>query len=176
MRASRRHGAVEKLVQSQLLDEFQRQPRTAELPAVLHAHARAVDLDEPRLGVGLWEQFWLRRWRPWIGRLLDAQPARFVHQPHLGHGSLSRPALGAVRFDERPIRFASPVAPAEMGSQEHAPMLATIGSEIFHYTPRRAKNLDDPLPQRRRKAIYVKKRSKKNRRPTDFVDTLGKLG
>ena len=69
-------------MQSELLDEFQGQPRAAELPAVLDPHARAVDLDETRLG--RWrcrEQFVLPRWRLRIGRLFDAQPAGLVHQP-----------------------------------------------------------------------------------------------
>ena len=57
---SRRHRAPQELVQSESLDEFQGQPRTAELPAVLDPHSRAVDLDEPRRGVGLREQFSLR--------------------------------------------------------------------------------------------------------------------
>ena len=48
-----RHRTPQKLVQPQLLDQFQRQPRAAELPAVLHAYPRAVDLDEPRLGLRL---------------------------------------------------------------------------------------------------------------------------
>ena len=52
MLLSRRQRMLQKLVQSQLLDEFQRQPRSAELPAVLDPHAGAVDLDKSRLGLG----------------------------------------------------------------------------------------------------------------------------
>ena len=55
-----RKGLLEKLVQSELLDEFERQPRAAELSAVLDPHAGAIDLDKPRLGAGLREQFLLR--------------------------------------------------------------------------------------------------------------------
>jgi hypothetical protein len=43
--------------------------------------------------------------------------------------------LGAIRFDEGPIRFASSVASAEVRSQEHAPMLPAANRAFFHYTP-----------------------------------------
>jgi hypothetical protein len=50
--ATRRQRFAQEFVEAELLDQFQRQPRPAELPAVLHAHARAIDLDEPRRNVG----------------------------------------------------------------------------------------------------------------------------
>ena len=163
-------------MQPQLLDQFQRQPRAAELPAVLDPHTRAVDLDEPRLGLGLRKQLLLRRWRLRVGRLLHAQPARLVHQPQIGHRPLPRASFGAVRLDQRPIRFALAVAPTEVGSQEHAAMLATIPRTFFHYTPSARKYLDQPAPHRHRDTTYVKTKFRKNRRPRDFVETLGKLG
>lgn len=46
-----RHRTPQKLVQSQTLHQFQRQPRAAKLAAVFNPHTRAVDLDEPRLGL-----------------------------------------------------------------------------------------------------------------------------
>ena len=46
--AARGDRAVEKLLQAQLLDKFQSQPRPAEIAAVLHAHALDVDLDPLR--------------------------------------------------------------------------------------------------------------------------------
>ena len=60
MLLSRGHRAPQKLVQPELFDERQRQPRAAELPAVLDTHPRTVDLDEPRFGAGWREQFLLR--------------------------------------------------------------------------------------------------------------------
>ena len=62
---------LQKLMQSELLDQFQRQPRAAELPAVLDPHARAVDLDEPRLGLGLRKEFAVA-----ARRAADRPPAR----------------------------------------------------------------------------------------------------
>ncbi len=58
MLLSRRQRAFQEIVQSESLDEFQGQPRAAELPTVFDPHPRAVDLDETRLGFGFREQ-WL---------------------------------------------------------------------------------------------------------------------
>jgi len=44
----RRQCTLQKLVQPQLLDQFQRQPRSAELPTVLDPHARAIDFHVSR--------------------------------------------------------------------------------------------------------------------------------
>jgi len=52
------------------------------------------------------------------------------------------PVAGLQRLDERPIRFALAVPPAEMGSPEQAAMVATIPRTFFHDTPGREKNLD----------------------------------
>ncbi len=60
MLLSRRHGTLQKLIQSKFLDQLQRQPRPAELPAVLDPHARAVDFDEPWFGLVLRKEFLLR--------------------------------------------------------------------------------------------------------------------
>jgi hypothetical protein len=60
MLLSRRHGALQKFVQSEFLDQLQRQPRPAELPAVRHPHARAVEFDEPWFGLVLRKEFLLR--------------------------------------------------------------------------------------------------------------------
>ena len=154
---------AEEFVQSELLDEFQRQPRAAELPAVLDAHARAVDLDEPRLGAGLREQFALPRRRLRIGGLLDAQPAGFIHQSQVGHGALPRAALGAIRLDQRPIGFALAVPSAEMGSQEHAAMLAAIRADLFPLHALTLKNLADRRPDRHRDTTYVRNKIAKKR-------------
>ena len=132
---ARGQSTLQEFVQPQFLDQFQRHPGPAELPAVLDPHARAVDLDVPRLGRRWRKQFALAIGRLGIGRLLDAEPARLVHQPEVSDRALPRPGLGAIRFDEGPIRFASPVASAEVRSQEHAPMLPAANRPSFHYTP-----------------------------------------
>jgi hypothetical protein len=48
----RRQRPLQKLVQPQLLDQFQRQPRSTELPTILDRHTRAVDFDVSRLCLG----------------------------------------------------------------------------------------------------------------------------
>ena len=68
----RRHGTLQKFIQSKFLDQLQRQPRPAELPAVLDPHPRDIDLDESRLGLVFQEKFALRRSERRIGRLLHA--------------------------------------------------------------------------------------------------------
>ena len=46
--AARGDRAIEKLFQAQLIDEFQSQPRTAEVTAILHPHAFDVHFDPLR--------------------------------------------------------------------------------------------------------------------------------
>jgi hypothetical protein len=176
MLLSRRQRAFQKRVQSELLDEFQRQPRTAELPAVLDPDARAIDLDEARFGSGLREQVALPRGRMGIGSLLHAQPAGLVHQAQVGHRTLPWPLLCAIRFDQRPIRFTLTVAPAVMGSQKHAPMLATIRNAVFHYTPTPTKYLPAFPTNRRHITTYVTTKFGKIIAQANSVRRLGKLG
>ena len=110
-----RQRAQQEVVQSESLDEFQRQPRAAELPTVLHPYPRTIDLDEPRLGFGLRKQFVLPA-RLRIGRLFHTQPASLVHQPQVSNRPLSRTLRSAVRLDQCPIGFTLAIAPTVMGS------------------------------------------------------------
>ena len=111
-----------KLVEAELLDEFQRQPRSAELPTVLHADSRAVDLDEPRLDIRCGVDFGvgcdvgcdvdcdvdcdeqslmllLFRQGRRIDGLIHTEPPGFVHQSQIRHGPLPRAALRAIGLD-----------------------------------------------------------------------------
>ena len=51
--------------------------------------------------------------------MLDAQTACFIKLPQPGDNSLSRPSIGAIRFDERPIRMPLAVLVAETLSKKH---------------------------------------------------------
>ena len=134
MLPSRWHDALEELIQPQPANDFQSQPRAAELAAVLHANARGVDFDPQRLHrflvVLLTEQrqlllaarrcrfFRVRRTRV-SNRLLHSQPPRFVKLPQPGDNALPRPSVGAIRFDERPIRMPLAVLVAKTLSKKH---------------------------------------------------------
>ena len=144
-------------------------------PAVLDPHPRAVDLHEPRLGVALREQLSLRRSRLRIGRLLHTQPARLVHQPQVGHRPLPRTTLGAIGFDERPIRFTLAIAPTIVRSQEHAAMLAAIPRTFFHYTPAAEKTPTHHHHIAIAKRLASKKSPRKS--PTNrFCQIVGEVG
>jgi hypothetical protein len=119
----RRHHTLQKLMQFQLLDQFQRQPRSAELTAILDPQTRAVDLDELRLCLRFRKQTPLARPPARFNGFLHAQPARFVDLSQVGDGPLPRTALGAIRLDESPIRLTSAILPHIRGAQEHAAML-----------------------------------------------------
>ena len=93
--------AVEKVLQAQLLDELQSQPRPAEVAAVFDAHALDIDFDPLRPHVV--EEPLLAGLRVAFGRVLDAQPLRFVELSEIGDDPLPRPALGAIRLHQRPV-------------------------------------------------------------------------
>ncbi len=88
------------------LDEFESQPRSAELPAVLDADRTDIDFDPLRLGFG--KQRLLRGGRLIQRGLLDAQSARLIELTQPRHDPLPGPALGAVGFHQRPVRPACP--------------------------------------------------------------------
>src|SRR5256885_458215 len=121
-----RQRALQKIMQSKSLDEFQCQPRAAELPTVL---------DKARLGARFREQLWLSI--GWLrgDRLLHTQPASLIHQSQVRHRTLPRPTFRAIRLDQGPIGFTLTIAPTVVGSKEHSRILATIKSTSFHYTP-----------------------------------------
>jgi hypothetical protein len=156
---ARRQRAFQKLVEPQPLHEFQRQPGTAEPPAVLHADPRVVDLDEPWFGLVFQEQLLLRRGGLRIGRLLDAQPARFVHRPQIGHRPLPRTRFRAIRFDERPIRFALAVTPTIKWSQEHGRYVSGLSQDFFPlHDPHQKKTPPKPIVPPHHQTTYVQKK------------------
>ena len=97
----RRDGAGEKLFQTQAIDEFQSQPGTAEIAAVLHPHAFDIHLYPLRPHVI--EETFLPVPARAFGRLLDAQTLRLVELPQIGHHPLPRTALRAVRLHQCPV-------------------------------------------------------------------------
>ncbi len=134
-------------------------------------HARAVNLDETRLGFGLCKRSllcgrWLR-----IGRLFHTQSAGLVHQPQIGDRPLPRAVLSAIRLDQCPIGFTLAIAQTVIGAYEHAPTLATLRSDSFHYTPSPKENfIPSPLPHDLRQNNLEKIAP-----AADFVQRLGKL-
>jgi hypothetical protein len=169
-----RQQTLQERIELPSLHQLQGQPGAAELPAVLHAHARAIDLHEPRRSTLLREQFLLPILRRrWVRGLLHSQTAGFVHQPQIGHRALPRTALGAIRLDQRPICFPLAVASAVVRSQEHGIRLTTLGGKFFRYTPISRKYLSHlPLP-RHRITTYVKIKLKKSRRTAIFSRRWG---
>jgi hypothetical protein len=107
-----------------------------------------------------------------IGRLFHTQPAGLIHQPQIGDRPLSRAALRAIRLDQSPIGFTLAIAPTVIGTEEHAPMLATFRSDSFHYTPAPNNNFTlspslNNLHQNNLEKITP---------AADFVQRLGKSG
>ena len=131
---SRRHDTLEKLIQSQLASDLKRQPRPTELAAVFNANARRINLDplwfsgrfvdlpiEQRQLIVARSCRCFRVGRIRVARcLLDSQPSRFVKLTQPRDNALSRPRIGAKRFDERPIRMPLAVLVAETLSKKHA--------------------------------------------------------
>ena len=89
--------AVEEVLQAQLFDKLQSQPRPAEVAAVFHAHALDIDFDP--LGPDVVEESFLARLRLAFGRLLDAQPMRFIE---LSRDRRRRVAAAPARCDTTP--------------------------------------------------------------------------
>ena len=176
MLLSRRQRPLQELVQSESLDEFQGQPRTAELPAVLDPYSRAVDLDEPRRGVVFREQSLLQRWR-----LRDRPPARRPagllrpsapdRPPFAAAGRARcdtiRPAPKTLRADRCAAgsKAAGTCPHVSDDSQDFFPLHAIGGKKL---RPTRT-----PSPARH---DLRRKKDRKNPAPTDFLETLGKLG
>ena len=119
----RRQHPLQELVQPQLLDQFQRQPHSAELPSVLDPHPSAVDFDVARLGLRFHKQTPLARLIVRQGGFLHAQPAGFVDLTEVGHGPLPRPARGAIGLNEPPIGLTPALLPHIRGAKKHVAML-----------------------------------------------------
>src|ERR1700690_4066100 len=77
------HGALKKLLQAQLLDELQSQPRAAEIATVLDAHAFDIDF-HPR-GSNVVEESLLPRPALAFCRSLHTLAIRLVELPEIGH-------------------------------------------------------------------------------------------
>ena len=138
--AARGDRAVEELLQAQLLDEFQSQPRPAEIAAVLHPHAFDVHFDP--LGPHVVEEPFLPRSWLAFGRLLDAQSLWLVELPEIGDHPLPRAALGAIRLHQRPVGVAFAVLSAIARANEHARIVSlptgVPKGKVFTTTPWRA--------------------------------------
>ena len=137
--------AVEKVLQPQLLDELQAQPRPAEVAAVFDAQAFDIDFDPvwPRIV----EELFLAGFRVAFGGVLDAQPMRFIELSEIGDDALSRPTLGAIRLHQRPVGVSFSVLPAITRANEHARIVVfdrldpTSRSSLQHSKQRRRTNL-----------------------------------
>ena len=68
--------AVEKVLQAQLFDKLQSQPRPAEVAAVFDAHAFDIDFDP--VGPRVVEELFLAGFRVAFGGVLDAQPMGLI--------------------------------------------------------------------------------------------------
>ena len=110
--------AVEKVLQAQLFDELQAQPRPAEVAAIFHAHAFDIDFDPVRPRVV--EELFLASFRVAFGGVLHAQPMGFIELSEIGDDPLSRPALGAIRLHQRPVGVSFSVLSAITRANEHA--------------------------------------------------------
>ena len=119
--APRRDRVPKERVESQHMNQLQRQPRPAERAAVFDANRARIDFDPLRFRIG--EQLFLRRSWCVIGGLLDPQTTGFIEFAQMGHHTLPRPTLGAIRFDQRPVRAALTVDRAIVRANEHGPML-----------------------------------------------------
>ena len=107
---------------------FQREPRTAEIELVLNPHVGRVDLDP--LGVGLGcviEQLQLlvRSFLLALGRLLDAPPLSILELPQIGDHTLPWPAIGSIRFDQRPVGVSLAIRFPVTWPDEHARILGS---------------------------------------------------
>ncbi len=134
--------AVEKVLQAQLLDKLQSQPRPAEVAAVFHAHAFDIDFDP--VGPRVVEELFLAGFRVAFGGVLDAQPMRFIELPEIGDDALSRPALGAIRLHQRPVGVSLSVLPAITRANEHARIVA-----LDRLDPTSRSSLQRPKQRRR---------------------------
>jgi hypothetical protein len=84
---------LQKIVQAQAADEFQSQPRPAEVAAVLDADPRGIDFDPLRRDV-IEELFLVII--PTFRHRLNAEASLFVELSEIGHDPLTRAALGAM--------------------------------------------------------------------------------
>ena len=164
----------EKRVQAKFADQFQRQPRAAELPAILDTHPRGVD-GHP-LGLGLLDKRVLPFRRTSYGRIAQTETSRFIQLAQPGDHALPRSTLGTIGFDERPIGMAFSILVAEAGSNEHAPhRIAVVDdakSKVF--TTRRFRN---PNAQHRPSSNDLHSNTaQKNHKIVDSSTALGKLG
>ena len=140
--------AVEKVLQSQLLDKLQSQPRPAEVAAVFHAHALDIDFDP--VGPRVVEELLLAGFRVAFGGVLDAQPMRFIELSEIGDDALSRPALGAIRLHQRPVGVSLSVLLAITRANEHARIVAPDRLD-----PTSRSSLQRPKQRRRTNLIFL---------------------
>ena len=170
-----RHHAPQKLLQSQPPNQFTRQPRPAELPTVLHTHRRRIDLHPSPLS------FLKQRLLSSIvaipfGRVPHAQPPFFVETPQPRDHTLPRPTLGAIRFDQRPIRPPLPVLLPKALPNEHGGMLRQ------QLPPPRLKVVTTQRPEAHPAAVSPSTNNLRSKlvainfQNRDFVIELGKLG
>jgi len=120
----------------QASNELQRQPRPAKLKAVFDTYRRRVDFHPAGLcffGVGFFDiivekrlLLFGRRPQRWFFRCLPhTKTSRFVEFPEPSYHALSRTALGAIRFDERPIGVSLAVFLLKILANEHVQRLPT---------------------------------------------------
>ncbi len=87
-----RHDAFEHFVEFQLSDQFQREPRPAEVELVFNSHVRRIDLDPFRLGpvVAIEQSQLLQRRLPLsFGRVFDAASLGLLELSQIGDDALS---------------------------------------------------------------------------------------
>ncbi len=120
-----RYNAFEQLVQLELTHQLHRQPRTAEIKLVLDAHGCRVHFDPLRRGRVVFPKLQLAFAGLLVApcRAFHTQPPGFVELAQVGHGALPRSAIGADRFDQRPIGVLFAVLLAVAGANEHARIL-----------------------------------------------------
>ena len=106
----------------------------------------------------------------------DAQPPGLVHQSQIGHGPLPRPALGAIRFDEGPIRFAFAARSSKVRPQKHGRYVSHDRDQVFPLHAPQRKKAAASRTKHHRQTTYVEKKKRENRRTPDFRKLLGKLG
>ena len=127
----------EELLQAQLLDQFQSQPRAAEIAAVLDAHS--LDIDLHPLRPHLVEESLLMGALLAFGRLLDALAPGLVELPQISDDPLARAALGAIRLHQRPVGVPLAVLRAITRANEHARIVfLPVGvpkAKVFTTTP-----------------------------------------
>ena len=127
---------LQEIVQAQAADEFQSQPRPAEVAAVLDADPRGIDFNPLRRDVI--EELFLVIF-PTFRHRLNAESSSLVELSEIGHDPLTWAALGTMRLHQRPIGVTFAVLSTIARANEHARNFRTSSPaskpKVFTTTP-----------------------------------------